>query len=215
MIIVKEYFFGYSSVVTTICFILGVVICYLIIRLNSAQTKIIELEQKCGIDPLTGVMNRREFISNLNSINNRLSIELDKRRSEEKSSLNMFFIDIDHFKKINDTYGHQYGDQILGDVANRIKQTIRKSDLLCRWGGEEFLVATQNMLPTEVSILAEKLRMSVNQIKFLDSKITVSISIGVKSTNKRVEIDSFIAEADAAMYQAKKNGRNQVVVSQF
>ena len=150
------------------------------------------------IDPLTGIYNRRHFDDMFNRIYN-----------EAKNS-NMYFslmiIDIDHFKKFNDTYGHDVGDKVLKAVVNKIKSNIRKNlDMFFRFGGEEFIILTSDSKDGAVR-LAKKL----NQLEYKEVE-KITISIGVSSYHKGMSKDELIKIADNNLYKAKENGRNQVV----
>jgi two-component system cell cycle response regulator len=164
-------------------------------------------------DPLTGVHNRRY-------LERRLLEEIGRTR-RQGYSLSCLYIDIDHFKQINDKVGHQAGDEVLREVAGRIKAELRLSDALGRFGGEEFVVLLINAeLPDAISV-AERIRASIADhplILSTKSKLKVTVSIGVatlvaadRSEALESIMQKFIAQADQALYQAKDSGRNKVV----
>lgn len=159
-------------------------------------------------DPLTGLFNRRHFESNLD--------REYSRAKRYKNELSFAIIDIDFFKKINDTYGHSCGDYVLKEVAYIISNTFRISDMVFRYGGEEFVVILTET-PLENSIIPlERLRKAVEASKFVFNKqeIKVTVSVGASSINEDVaNAWEMFDLADKALYFAKENGRNQVKLS--
>lgn len=121
-------------------------------------------------------------------------------------------IDLDHFKSINDEYGHVYGDYVLKEVAKILKSSIRESDFVGRYGGEEFIVFLPETNIKSAEIVAEKLRQSVEDYNFekIKSKITISCGVGEISIKYKT-IESFIEEIDKKLYMAKEQGRNKVM----
>jgi diguanylate cyclase (GGDEF)-like protein len=165
-----------------------------------------ELEEISITDPLTHVFNRRYFMD-------RLRTEL-KRVSRYGPPLSLLLLDVDYFKKVNDTYGHQAGDAVLAGVAGLIKEKLRETDLFARYGGEEFaLVATGTDQPGAL-ILAERMRQLIEDAAFsFDNrllKVTVSIGVATWQPSVRDEAAELIRLADAALYRAKHGGRNRV-----
>ena len=126
--------------------------------------------------------------------------------------LALLFVDIDHFKKLNDTYGHQAGDQVLAGVARAMMTTIRAEDVLARYGGEEFAIICREIELEGAESLAKRLIAAVAErpFEFLGQKISVTISVGAAVDRGRSEAQTLIAAADAAMYEAKRTGRNRV-----
>ncbi|HJV87964.1 MAG TPA: DUF484 family protein [Noviherbaspirillum sp.] len=165
-------------------------------------------------DPLTGINNRRY-------VERRLLEEIG-RSQRHGYPLSCMYIDIDHFKQINDRIGHQAGDEVLRDVAGRIKAELRLSDALGRFGGEEFVVLLIDAQADDAMNVAERIRRSVGEQPMIlgsGEQIPVTVSIGVASLeNARDEasiektLQKFLARADQALYQAKNGGRNRVVV---
>lgn len=155
-------------------------------------------------DPLTGLYNRRHFED---------CLEREFLRSKRyKSDLSFAIIDIDFFKKINDTYGHSSGDYVLKEVAYLILQTFRKTDMVFRYGGEEFAVIITETPIDKAVIPLERLRISVseNTFKYNGQQINTTISIGVSGVNEDTEsVHQLFENADKALYAAKENGRNQ------
>jgi len=155
-------------------------------------------------DHLTGIINRRHFLEIV-----RINIEKARRLNED-----CYFImfDIDKFKDINDTYGHQIGDKVLMDVTARIKTNIRPYDLFARYGGEEFLIFTSGLNKGEICDMTERLRVSLCERKFEYDNISFgcSASFGIAHMYD-YNLDKAIKQSDDAMYAAKRNGRNCVV----
>lgn len=156
-------------------------------------------------DALTGLYNRRHFNAEL---------EREFMRSKRYGgNLCIAIIDIDFFKKINDTYGHLCGDYVLKEVAYLILENFRKTDMVFRYGGEEFVVIMTETSLENSLIPLERLRKTIENNNFIykDKKITVTVSIGVEA-NQTDTTDEFLNNADKALYQAKQNGRNQTVL---
>ncbi|HEY0845345.1 MAG TPA: DUF484 family protein [Noviherbaspirillum sp.] len=166
-------------------------------------------------DPLTGVNNRRY-------VERRLFEEIGRTRRQQ-SALSCMYIDIDHFKQINDRIGHQAGDEVLCGVAGRIKAELRLSDALGRFGGEEFVVLLIDADLDDATSVAERIRQSIAEQPLVlgtGNRLDVTVSIGVASLahpgrNEPIEkiAQEFVAQADQALYQAKSTGRNRVVAA--
>lgn len=169
--------------------------------ISSTMTKQINLEKKVLYDNLTKAYSREYFDANY-----RLMIEKSKI-SGEKLGIMMF--DIDHFKKVNDTYGHNIGDDVLKRLVSIVKSSIRLNDSLIRWGGEEFIILTLANRVDNLFSMAEHIRKSVERAYF-ESVKHITISIGVTFYNKNEEINDTIKRADDALYKAKNSGRNRV-----
>ncbi len=164
-----------------------------------------ELEIASRTDPLTHLLNRRGMEEKLASEHIRME------RSDKPFSL--MICDIDFFKKVNDNYGHDTGDYILTQVSKTIAKYSRKQDVICRWGGEEFLVMVPETGLRGAVELAEKLRKQVeNEVHIFNSqKIHITLSLGVSCIEKGQQIDACIKQADLRLYSAKEGGRNKVV----
>lgn len=167
--------------------------------LKEAEEK---LQRLSTTDPLTGAYNRRMFMD-------MLSREMTRSgRYGEPFSLLMF--DLDHFKKVNDTYGHDVGDRVLVDVVQLSMELVRQSDILARWGGEEFMVLLPQANPEMALALGERLRERISEHEFTGvGRLTVSI--GVAHQQQLDTIDTLLKRVDAALYRAKETGRNRVV----
>lgn len=167
-----------------------------------------DLKRLATTDSLTELWNRRYFLEK-----GTLEIEMVKRTG---LPLSLLFIDIDHFKQVNDTYGHAVGDEALKHMASILKKFVRSTDLVSRFGGEEFCLLTPNTSIEAAFQLAEKLRgyFDDHSIFVLDHMLHYTISIGVSSyVANETGIDGLLAAADKACYEAKNNGRNCVVKS--
>ncbi len=163
-------------------------------------------ERLIALDPLTGLFNRRHFFES--------GEELVKRAQDAPGCMAALMLDIDHFKQVNDTYGHQAGDVALREVAHRIASSLRGTELVARYGGEEFVVLLTRVEPVDVEEIAERLVRVVNAtpILFEGARIRVSISLGAAFlTEDTASLDALLSRADRALYQAKHLGRNRWV----
>ncbi|WP_321494893.1 GGDEF domain-containing protein [uncultured Desulfobacter sp.] len=156
-------------------------------------------------DGLTGLFNRRGFLI--------VAKELFSLAERRRENIAVFMIDIDHFKKINDRYGHPRGDTVLKGVAKSLKGSVRKSDVLCRYGGEEFVILFSNILTPSVPLMAEKIRKDVEKSRPDGIFVTISIGVtqGLVKKGSGNSFSSWISRADKYLYKAKANGRNCVV----
>ncbi len=175
------------------------------VELKKTKEKLIQM---AATDELTGLANRRYFIE-------RLTNEFDRdRRYESKYSL--LIIDIDHFKNINDTYGHKTGDLVLQEAASVMKKSLRSSDIIGRIGGEEFAVLLPETEIKAALLISERVRKNVEEVKVLSNshEIKITISLGVsQSAVEDQNVDEIFIRADTAMYNAKKEGRNRIKTS--
>jgi diguanylate cyclase (GGDEF)-like protein len=172
--------------------------------------RISDLELETFTDPLTGIYNRR-------FMEQRLVEEISKAR-RYGFQLSVLLFDIDHFKQVNDEHGHQAGDQVLIEISALVNEQLRDSDILSRYGGEEFLIITPNTGPTEAALLAERLRARIEARGFLQGhegiqqpELQVTVSIGLASFGDNSDNEEIlIGNADRNLYQAKNEGRNRV-----
>lgn len=179
--------------------------------LRELEDKNQQLEKLNTLDALSGIYNRRHF-------DKRLQAEL-RRGRRELSNISLIMFDIDHFKKVNDTYGHTTGDQVIRSISLTASQQLnRTTDEIFRYGGEEFAVLLPNTDLAGAQILAEKIRAAIEGLSITLNEQTLSckISLGVASHNSKeaIEPDTFIEMADSALYKAKQSGRNQVQIYQ-
>lgn len=176
---------------------------------DALRERIEESLEMAVTDPLTGMFNRRYVLSRL-----RQGLDTLARSGEPVS---VALIDIDHFKRINDTYGHQAGDRVLRAFSERLGRELRAIDISGRYGGEEFLIVFANSGLDEASEAAERARAAVAREPFaideLGHEIRVTLSAGVAEARLEDDVEDVLARADAALYEAKANGRDQVVAS--
>jgi diguanylate cyclase (GGDEF)-like protein len=170
------------------------------------QAQRAELERLANKDALTGLLNRREF-------ERQAALELARAR-RLGSPLALFILDLDHFKAVNDTHGHAVGDQVLVEAATRMSRSIRQTDRLARWGGEEFVLLLPDTGCESAPLLAEKLRHAVGDAPMpgMGSSVTVSIGAVVARGDDLPDWPVLLRMADEALYQAKREGRNRAFV---
>lgn len=164
-----------------------------------------QLESLAERDPLTGVLNRRGFYS-------RMTAELS-RAIRDHQPLCLLLLDIDHFKRINDQFGHDAGDKCLVNVVNCLNRLLRKSDIISRFGGEEFIVVLPNSSLKMSTVLAERLRSCVAYHGDPDFPVAITMTIGVAFFDGEESLNALIKRADVAMYEGKATGRNKVVIA--
>lgn len=157
-----------------------------------------QLETRVQTDPLTGALNR-----------NGLEQAIREALSDRAGRLSLILLDIDHFKRINDSRGHSAGDRVLSALAQRVQERIRDSDRLARWGGEEFVLLCGGSDLRQAAGLAEKLRSLIESEPF-ESDLSVTASFGVASLQHGQTLDQLFNAADEALYRAKRGGRNRV-----
>jgi len=164
-----------------------------------------EIYRLTTIDGLTQISNKRHFLETL---------EREIARGQRyRRPLSLVMFDLDHFKTINDTFGHLAGDYVLKHLASAVKQRIRREDVFARYGGEEFAIVLPEIGISAAMTLAEKIRQLVerHEFRFEKTKIAVTISVGVASTDDRdLDAETLIKLADEQLYAAKAGGRNQV-----
>lgn len=157
-------------------------------------------------DPLTGLANRRLFIERLES-----EIAWHERHD---FPLSVLFIDIDHFKKINDTFGHVWGDRVLEGIAELLREAMRAEDEVCRYGGEEFAVLMRHTNAHHAHKIAERLRQNIAETSFVldgrSTRVTISVGVTTREGEDMGRPEDFLREADMYMYLAKEQGRNSV-----
>lgn len=182
------------------------------------------VERMAHFDALTNVLNRRGFLSESQPVLEhiaKLHEGLD-RRTGEYVSFNVLFLDLDHFKRINDTYGHSAGDAALQKTAEVLRTALRDDDVIGRFGGEEFVVAftcssKKSLIQRNRFLVAEKVRHAIETSGFEHdgTSIPLTASVGVAQLQPgENNIEDVIRRADASMYRAKQEGRNRVVVAE-
>ena len=166
-----------------------------------------EVKRLSLTDPLTGLNNRRSFD---HAAQQMVGVAIRHHRP-----LSVLMLDIDFFKKVNDTYGHGVGDQVLARMAQVCRQSIRSTDLLARFGGEEFCLLFPETPADDAKLLAERLRQDISALVFEAAGQTFSItaSLGISECfGEGDSLESLLERSDAALYQAKKAGRNRAVI---
>ncbi|MBU3903653.1 MAG: GGDEF domain-containing protein [Gammaproteobacteria bacterium] len=161
-------------------------------------------------DPLTGVLNRRGFESNAEAL------FTNPEASSPKGHC-LLMLDVDHFKRINDTYGHLLGDKVLAAIANTLRIKVQGQDIVGRWGGEEFAILLPNTNLDGAFAVAEHIRQAIERgkIRRLDSNANIegiTISIGISFRKKEEHLQDLIERADKALYTSKKEGRNRITI---
>ncbi|MCK5543444.1 MAG: GGDEF domain-containing protein [Desulfobacterales bacterium] len=177
-------------------------------ELTEATEQSKELEEKMYQDQLTGAYNRRAY--------DKRAVEEMDRFQRYGNVFSLLLIDADHFKNINDKYGHAVGDKCLKEIIRRTMTLLRKVDMLARYGGEEFTIIMPETDKQAAKQAAEKIRKNIEKIEFVykEKKVKVTVSIGVAEISKDdKKFESLFERADIAVYQAKSNGRNQVVAN--
>ncbi len=215
----QEIFHVLTLTMTALALVLSVCLFSLYVLMKRGTLGLIkahhELKELAIKDYLTGAYNRRY-------INERIKAEFYRMRRQSQheqveKSVGFIMADIDYFKKINDGYGHTVGDQVLREVSHRLKQGLRDYDVLCRYGGEEFLIMLPHTGQQECMEVAQRLRQSVISLPVtIDGlePIAVTLSFGVATSVGGSESEqAVITRADQALYQAKKAGRDQVVLN--
>ena len=207
-----------AGLIVPVTFFLGAVFVLLVssLSLDTALDvkRISTLELENITDPLTGLYNRRY-------LDRRIDEEV-KRAHRYHFPLSVLMLDIDHFKDVNDRYGHRFGDVVLSRLGQAIAQSVRKSDVVARYGGEEILIIATHTPIQDATGLGERLRKLVEGIELpapesqddrLDIRVTVSV--GIAELNKDHNSSRLLIQsADAAMYRAKDEGRNRIAVSE-
>nr|WP_282571224.1 GGDEF domain-containing protein [Methylonatrum kenyense] len=157
-------------------------------------------------DALTGLANRRAMHCELGGAHS--------RSLRHGDGYALLMADLDHFKQVNDVHGHDVGDQVLKELARRLKMAVRAEDHVARWGGEEFLLLIQGVEKRVALAIAEKLRATVAETPFATSAgaLSVTVSIGLALNAHDRHYETVCSRADQALYQAKRNGRNRTEI---
>lgn len=185
-------------------FMIGFPIMYFAIR-KYTETKVI-LYEYATIDPLTRLYNRRHLMDIAKYI-------FDERK---KNAASIIVIDIDHFKSINDTFGHQWGDVVLQTLAKSIQDELRKSDTPTRWGGEEFLILLPEHTPENAFVISERIRTKIQEIEIPcpeNKVIKFTLTAGVATRQENESFESLLERADLALYTGKHQGRNRSIAA--
>ncbi len=181
--------------------------------MNRLNKKIVDLEQEqqniiktSTLDPLTGAYNRQVLSGFLE--------EAIKGSREKGSPFSLLMLDIDHFKKVNDTYGHLIGDQVLQLLVMLLKKTLRDRDYVVRFGGEEFLIILHDISYENSCRIAERIRILMEENMSTPMRRPITVSIGVVSYHQDETIKDLLQRVDDNLYKAKTSGRNVVVASE-
>jgi diguanylate cyclase (GGDEF)-like protein len=190
-------------------------------RVVELEEEIFQLETNLIHDPLTGLKTRAFFEEEVSTF---LEVILQQGESPEAGAprrkerfgfrnLSVIFFDIDHFKKVNDTYGHNTGDLVLKLVAQTIQASLRTGDTVARWGGEEIVASLLGATEEDAAAKAEEIRKQIEKLKFKGvPKLSVTISAGVAGYIKGLDLHKLVKRADQALYEAKEDGRNRVAM---
>jgi diguanylate cyclase (GGDEF)-like protein len=206
---------GFTMVGTVVFTVLAMAVSMLLGRvLEASQRRAfaleMELQREARTDPLTALDNRR-------AIEERGPLEL-KRASRAGVPVALILCDIDHFKAINDRHGHESGDAVLRSVAGTLRTALRETDLLSRWGGEEFLALLVDTDVRRAAEVAERMRASVEAVSLVGTADHATISVGIATRQEVGEVttawEALVKEADEHLYRAKRAGRNRVIAQQ-
>jgi diguanylate cyclase (GGDEF)-like protein len=177
-------------------------------RIIELQSELLAAKQEMSLqsrtDPLTGILNRRAILAQIET-------ELSRAKRDGKK-ISLSLLDIDYFKKVNDTYGHAAGDIVLRECVERIKAAIRIYDSLGRFGGEEFLIIIPGAEINEGVTVCERIRSAIGDTSFSAGgyNMRITVSQGIVAWDNKTDAETLIAAADKALYQAKDNGRNRI-----
>jgi two-component system, cell cycle response regulator len=171
---------------------------------ESLSARSVTLEYEALTDGLTGMHNRRYFDDAMNEY-------LEQFRKIDKP-IGLMILDLDHFKKVNDTYGHDVGDEVLRQIARCLQEFTRYHDVVARLGGEEFAVVAPNMSRESLFKLAERIRYAISSLNIKSGNVTlrVTMSIGLTIWDQKETAEQLYKRADMQLYQAKRSGRNRV-----
>ena len=176
---------------------------------TDSQSRQRETEHAANSDALTGLNNRRWL--------EELMVRLKGKKLVELQPISVLMLDVDHFKRFNDTFGHKAGDLVLQMVAQTMRKRLRPTDMVARYGGEEFMILLPHTSRSEAMVVAERLRCGVEQCRVTAEQgqdlPAVTVSIGAAPWRKGDTLELMVERADKALYQAKANGRNRVELS--
>ena len=193
-----------SNMIGSSFFIFLLIYYYELLRDKSME----ELSRLASIDILTGIYNRREFIE--------LSRDILKNSRQEEGVFSFLLLDVDFFKNINDTYGHNCGDYVLQEMTKTIESIIPKDSIFGRVGGEEFAIVLPKFNQSEAYLVAEKIRASIEslEVRYEDALISLTVSIGIAQYEpQHIHLKEIYKEADDNLYTAKESGRNCIIIT--
>jgi diguanylate cyclase (GGDEF)-like protein len=185
-----------------ICLLVTLVVLALLQRVIRRYQR--KIEMQATLDSLTGLPNRRGF--------DLVALKAMQDAQRDRKPLAALLLDLDHFKSLNDNHGHLAGDEVLTGFANDLRSCLRQSDIICRWGGEEFIILLKDTNSDTAHTVAEKIRLLAEQhhYSFSGTPLQVTVSLGLTEWLSSDTLHSLIARADRALYRAKQAGRNQV-----
>ncbi len=184
-------------------------VCFLAYRTTKELRRVVVLEHETLTDPLLGIFNRR-------CLDRRLHDEV-LRSNRHNLSFSLLVIDVDYFKKVNDTWGHQIGDLVLKNLVEILEGTVRQTDIIARFGGEEFVILLPHTAEPEAYKLADRIRRNVEHTPLMITveeklqELRITVSIGCSCLDNNDTPFDMLERADRALYQAKQSGRNRVV----
>lgn len=183
--------------------VLGFIVFFLLAT-HAVNSHLAKEESAARTDPLTGLLNRRGFLEL-----SRLVVSIAERSDR---SFSIVMMDLDHFKRVNDKFGHAMGDRVLQEIATILLRGVRDQDILARWGGEEIIVLLPDTGVNGANALGEKIRTSVEELETChgEARICVTISLGISQYHRGEPLTDTIQRADNALYHAKSSGRNRV-----
>ena len=175
--------------------------------ITSRKNREVLLQNQATRDPLTSLYNRRYFEEEVKK-------QIIKAKNE-KLPYSVLMLDADHFKNVNDTYGHKTGDKVLIELASKAEKALRDKDIVARYGGEEFIIFLPEINAIQAAKVADRLRQSISTIVVYsddNQEVRFTVSVGVSSSDISDNVDMLVKTADEALYRAKQNGRNRVEV---
>jgi diguanylate cyclase (GGDEF)-like protein len=184
-------------------------------RIKELEATVKSLEKDLIHDRLTGLMTRAYFEHEGQKHVRQVSETyqpVQRREWAGFDTLSVLFMDIDDFKKINDTYGHYTGDEVLKKVSDAIRESIRETDIAARWGGEELAVMLVGAGTEVAKRKASEILEKVRGLQFEEKNLHVTLSIGIASVDEEIEFEKLVRRADGAMYEAKRRGKNQTLL---
>ncbi|MGE7956656.1 sensor domain-containing diguanylate cyclase [Pseudomonas sp. NPDC089530] len=187
-----------------ICLVITLIVLVLLNRVIGRYQR--RIEAQATLDSLTGLPNRRGF--------DLLAAQAMHEALREPEPLTALLLDLDHFKRLNDTHGHLAGDQVLSGFARHLQSCLRQSDIVCRWGGEEFIVLLKDTDSATALKIAEKIRLLIERQRYAyeDKTLHLTVSIGLTTLQADDTLHSLLSRADHALYRAKQTGRNRTCV---
>lgn len=197
---------GTGAEVATIAVLLLIVISSFSMAALGKEMSELELHKAATRDGLTGLLNRSEFA--------RLANRALENAAQSHSDVAMLLLDMDHFKRINDTFGHAVGDQVLVAGAHAVTRCLRSDDLFCRYGGEEFAVFLPNVSPIHARLIAERIIHAMRLVAINAEPGTIKPTISIGMSSGLYDLSDLLTKADSALYRAKDAGRDQLVISE-